>query len=128
MKNAPSALGRHIILELYDCPPALLKVPAQAEEFLLEAAQRMEATVVNAQFHAFSPYGVSGVVIIQESHLTIHTWPEYEYAAVDIFTCGELKLEAGIDYLCEAFQAKKHWQRELARGLNLDQQATAPHL
>jgi S-adenosylmethionine decarboxylase len=128
MKNDPSALGRHIILELYDCPAELLKAPAQAEKFLLEAARRMEATVVNAQFHAFSPYGVSGVVVIKESHLTIHTWPEYQYAAIDIFTCGELKLEAGIDYLCEAFQSKKHWQRELARGLNLERRATAPKL
>lgn len=124
MKNDPSALGRHIILELYDCPPALLKVPEQSKEFLLEAAQRMEATVVNAQFHAFSPYGVSGVVVIQESHLTIHTWPEHGYAAIDVFTCGQLKLDAGINYLCQAFQAKNHWQRELARGLNLGQQAT----
>ncbi|MGH1432921.1 MAG: adenosylmethionine decarboxylase [Lewinella sp.] len=128
MKNDPSALGRHIILELYDCPADLLKAPAQAEKFLLEAAERMEATVVNAQFHAFSPYGVSGVVVIQESHLTIHTWPEHQYAAIDIFTCGTLKLEEGIAYLCKAFQSKRHWQRELARGLNLDHSKTASSL
>lgn len=124
MKNDPSALGRHIILELYGCPPALLKAPEQSKKFLLEAAHRMEATVVNTQFHAFSPFGVSGVVVIQESHLTIHTWPEHGYAAIDVFTCGHLKLDAGISYLCEAFQSKNHWQRELARGLNLGQQAT----
>lgn len=122
MKNDSSALGRHIILELYDCPAELLKAPEQAEKFLLEAAELMEATVVNAQFHAFSPYGVSGVVVIQESHLTIHTWPEYQYAAIDIFTCGALKLEASIDYLRQAFQAKKYWQRELARGINLERE------
>ena len=117
MKIQPSALGRHIILELYDCPSELLTTPGASEAFLLEAARRMEATVVNAQFHAFSPYGVSGVVVIKESHLTVHTWPEHGYAAIDVFTCGQLKLEAGIDYLCEAFQAQRHWQRELTRGL-----------
>jgi S-adenosylmethionine decarboxylase proenzyme len=127
MDKKRSALGRHIILELYDCPAELLTVPAVSEEFLLEAARRMEATVVNAQFHAFSPYGVSGVVVIQESHLTIHTWPEHGYAAVDIFTCGQLKLEAGIDYLREAFRAQHHWQKELARGLSRWQKKTSDH-
>lgn len=112
-----SALGRHIILELYNCPADLLKYPAQSEQFLLAAAKAMNATVVTSQFHAFSPYGVSGVVIIQESHLTIHTWPEHQYAAVDIFTCGEIDLQAGVDYLQQAFQAENTMVKELKRGL-----------
>ncbi len=117
MSTPLRALGRHIILELYDCPEELLKHPAEAERFLLAAAAEMKATVVGSNFHAFSPYGVSGVVIIQESHLTIHTWPEHRYAAIDIFTCGPLELEAGITSLLSAFQAKRHWLRELERGL-----------
>lgn len=117
MSTPSRALGRHIILELYDCPEELLKYPTEAERFLLEAAQQMKATVVSSSFHAFSPYGVSGVVIIQESHLTIHTWPEHRYAAIDIFTCGPLELEAGITYLQSVFQAKQHYARELERGL-----------
>ena len=116
MHTPTRALGRHIILELYDCPEELLKYPPASEKFLLEAAEAMQATVVSSSFHAFSPYGVSGVVIIQESHLTIHTWPEHCYAAVDIFACGPLQLEKGVEYLCQAFQAKRHWQRELERG------------
>ena len=119
MKPTPHALGRHILLELYDCPTHLLKQPAQARAFLLAAAEVMQATVVSAHFHTFSPYGVSGVVIIQESHLTIHTWPEYEYAAVDIFTCGEIDLDAGVQHLVEAFEAANHQIQEIARGLDL---------
>ncbi len=117
MSKPHNALGRHIILELYDCPEELLRHPADSEQFLLQAAAEMQATVVNSNFHAFSPYGVSGVVIIQESHLTIHTWPEHRYAAIDIFTCGPLQLEKGVAYLQHAFQAERHWQRELDRGL-----------
>jgi len=92
MQRPQYALGRHIILELYNCNASLLEKPTHSEQFLLEAAQKMGATVVSNDFHAFSPYGVSGVVIIKESHLTIHTWPEHQYAAIDIFTCGELDI------------------------------------
>jgi S-adenosylmethionine decarboxylase proenzyme len=115
----PSALGRHLILELYNCPSDLLTHPEQSEAFLMEAARLMKATVVNSQFHAFSPYGVSGVVIIQESHLTIHTWPEHHYAAIDIFTCGQLDLQAGVTYLKAAFQAEKSYMKELERGIGV---------
>ena len=92
-------LGKHILLELYECPFEKLNDLAFLEQALKKAASTMGATVVNSNFHHFSPIGISGVVIIQESHLTIHTWPEYNYAAVDIFTCGEINLEAGIEYL-----------------------------
>ena len=69
----------------------------------------MGATVVSSHFHQFSPYGISGVVIIQESHLTLHTWPEYGYAAVDVFTCGDIDLDAGVVYLQEALEAGR-WE------------------
>ncbi len=112
----PLTLGRHLILELFDCPVALLQVPADAERILLQAAQVMGATVVSHHFHAFSPYGVSGVVIIKESHLTIHTWPEHGYAAIDIFTCGAIDIEAGRRVLEQAFQAEHCLCRVLERG------------
>ena len=117
-----TALGRHLILELFDCPASLLTTPADAERFLLVAAQAMGATVVSHHFHAFSPYGVSGVVIIQESHLTIHTWPEYGYAAVDVFTCGEIDIDAGQRLLVEQFRAGGSTQRMLERGPMLPNQ------
>lgn len=100
------ALGKHVLLELYQCPAGLLKNGEQLEDFLTTAAGRMGATVVTSSFHQFSPYGISGVVIIQESHLTLHTWPEHAYAAVDIFTCGDIDLEAGIEYLVRVFEAR----------------------
>ncbi|MCR9099915.1 MAG: adenosylmethionine decarboxylase [bacterium] len=113
------ALGRHVLLELYQCPVALLKNGDELEGFLKAAAERMGATVVTSNFHQFSPYGISGVVIIQESHLTLHTWPEHRYAAVDIFTCGEIDLEAGIEYLIQAFRAETADWKLYERGKGL---------
>lgn len=82
-------LGQHVIAEYYGCNPAILDdLPALAD-MLIEAAKVSGATPVKHEFHQFAPHGISGVVIITESHLTIHTWPELGYAAVDFFTCGE---------------------------------------
>ena len=111
-----SHLGKHVILELYDCPAHLLTCPDTAEQYLKGAAEAMKATIVLSTFHHFSPLGVSGVVVIQESHLTIHTWPEYGYAAVDIFTCGEIEIEKGINHLKEHFQAGSISSKYLKRG------------
>lgn len=109
-------LGKHLLLEFYDCPAPLLSDPQQIADILEKAAEVMQATVVSSDFHHFSPLGVSGVVIIQESHLTIHTWPEYGYAAVDIFTCGEIKMEQGVVFLKEKLQAKTLERQEFQRG------------
>ncbi len=83
-----ASLGRHIIVEYYDCDPALMNDVTHIEQSMEQAAEASGATIINSTFHHFSPYGVSGVVVIQESHLAIHTWPEYGYASVDLFTCG----------------------------------------
>jgi spermidine synthase len=83
------ALGRHILVEFYNCSPDLMNDVVHIEKSMVEAAETAGATVINSTFHHFSPYGVSGVVVIQESHLAIHTWPEFGYAAVDLFTCGD---------------------------------------
>ncbi|MDK2885602.1 MAG: S-adenosylmethionine decarboxylase [Thermosipho sp. (in: thermotogales)] len=83
------SLGRHIIAEFYDCDNQILDDVEAIEKHMKEAAYETGATIVNSSFHRFLPYGVSGVVVISESHLTIHTWPEYGYAAVDLFTCGD---------------------------------------
>lgn len=81
-------LGNHLLVELYNCDVALLNNPEKIESFLKEAAIASGATIVTVHTNLFNPHGVSGVVIIAESHITIHTWPEYGYAAVDAFTCG----------------------------------------
>lgn len=82
-------LGHHYIAELWDCPHDLLNDRARLESLTLEAARAARVTVINQQFHAFSPQGVTGILLLAESHLSIHTWPELGYAAVDLFTCGD---------------------------------------
>jgi len=84
-----NALGRHVLLELRTCNTKLLDDLEFLKRMLLEAAEKTGATVIGEIFHQFSPQGVTGVVAIAESHLCIHTWPEFGYAGVDIFTCGE---------------------------------------
>ena len=109
-------IGKHIILELYDCPAGALNDIVQVQATMRAAAEATGATVVTANFHHFSPWGISGVVIIQESHLTIHTWPEHGYAAIDIFTCGEIDLFAGVAYLEKHLHASKKEVKLLKRG------------
>jgi S-adenosylmethionine decarboxylase len=109
-------LGKHIILELNDCATDLLKDPKSIQSIMEATALAMGATIVTSNFHHFSPLGVSGVVIIMESHLTIHTWPEYNYAAVDIFTCGILDFEKGIELLTKELDAKEVQMKDFERG------------
>jgi S-adenosylmethionine decarboxylase len=80
--------GRHVLAEMTGCPAAVLNDPAGLEACFRKCAEDGGATLVSSHFHHFSPQGVSGVVVIAESHVTVHTWPEHGYAAVDVFTCG----------------------------------------
>ena len=84
-----NALGRHILVDLYDCDAKLLDDLDYVAQNMERAARAAGAKILNSTFHPFSPHGVTGVLAIQESHLAIHTWPEYRFAAVDLFTCGE---------------------------------------
>jgi len=112
-----NALGRHILVEFFGCSSTILNDVIIIEKAMVGAAKAAEATVINSTFHHFSPYGVSGVVVIQESHLAIHAWPEYQYAAVDIFTCGE-EVDPWIayDFLKKAFEADHGSSMEINRG------------
>ena len=83
------ALGRQMTVEFYDCDPARLADVSLMEKVFLDSAHESGATVIESNFHQFVPQGVSGVVVISESHFAVHAWPEHEYAAVDLFTCGE---------------------------------------
>ncbi|HHS48670.1 MAG TPA: S-adenosylmethionine decarboxylase proenzyme [Desulfurella acetivorans] len=83
------ALGRHILAEYFSCDRDILNDVVALEKFLNDAAKAANATVISSSFRTFQPFGVSGIVIIAESHLAIHTWPEYGYAAIDFFTCGD---------------------------------------
>ncbi len=112
------ALGRHLLIELHDCDKEVLNDLGFLRDAMVAAAVDCGATVMGESFHHFSPQGVSGVVVIAESHLSIHTWPEYGYAAVDIFTCGtSVEPEKAVEALVEKLGAKNHSLMEIPRGL-----------
>jgi len=122
------ALGSHLLLELKDCNAKLLNNQKKLEEILVAAAKTAKATVIESRFHKFNPCGISGVVVIAESHLTIHSWPEYAYAAVDIFTCGEtLKPSIAAEYLIRKLQSKNPSILEVKRGLLFADDRKLPH-
>lgn len=106
------------MVELYDCDSAILNDVEFIRREMQEAAVRCGATVVQNVFHQFNPHGISGVVVIAESHLAIHTWPEYGYAALDLFTCGEeINPEIAFDYLEKKFKAGSSSLIEMRRGI-----------
>lgn len=112
------ALGRQILVEFYDCDSEKINDSDFVESSVLEATRLSGATIISHDFHRFSPHGVSGVVVIAESHVTIHTWPEYSYAAVDIFTCGET-IDPWIiqERLKDDLKSKNISSMEMKRGL-----------
>jgi S-adenosylmethionine decarboxylase len=80
--------GRHLLVEYSGCDPKILNDPKIIEDMMLRAAEAAGTIPLNAIFRPFDPQGVTGIIVIAESHLSIHTWPEHRYAAVDFFTCG----------------------------------------
>jgi spermidine synthase len=112
-----NALGRHIIAELYHCEVEKINDVNYVEASMLQAAEKAGATVINSTFHHFSPFGVSGVIVIQESHFSIHCWPEFGYASMDIYTCGDtVNPWMAYEHLKLAFKADHGSTMELNRG------------
>jgi S-adenosylmethionine decarboxylase proenzyme len=112
-----SPFGKHILAEYFECECTYLDSEQAIREVMLEAASASGATIVGNIFHHFSPQGVTGVVVIAESHLAIHTWPEFRYASVDLFTCGShLDPWVGFEYLKERLQSRKWMSKEIIRG------------
>ena len=117
--NGP--LGTQWIVELNACASSPLEQVPFVRESMLEAARRARAEIVGDDFHQFAPYGVSGVVVLAQSHMTIHTWPEYGYAAVDFFFCSdEVDVEAAIDHLRDRFRVGRVDRRKLDRSVATD--------
>lgn len=111
------ALGEHVLVDYHGCDPEVLDDVGSLQKVMVETAEAIGAHIVTVEFHEFNPIGVSGVVVIAESHLTIHTWPEHGYAAVDLFTCGQdMQIEVGIELLHEALGATSRDTREFDRG------------
>lgn len=112
------ALGQHLIVDLYGCDPKVLDDLEFIKKHMIKSAEVANSTVINSTFHRFCPCGVSGVVVIAESDITIHTWPEYGYAAIDIFTCGE-KCDPwkAFEHLRQRLQASSYNVKEMKRGV-----------
>jgi len=112
-----SALGSQVVLDLYECQTDHLDDLEWVKQTLVNAAHAAGATVVETVFHKFAPFGISGVVVLAESHLAIHIWPEKRYAAIDAFTCGKnVRTNVASAFLQEQFQAKRVQQRSFSRG------------
>lgn len=121
------ALGKHVLAEFYKCDSAVLNDVALVEKIMVDAAKKARATVISSSFHHFSPFGVSGVVVIAESHLAIHTWPEYGYASIDIYTCGDvLDPWVSFKYLVKKLKSRETSVMEMKRGL-FDVQGVLQH-
>lgn len=111
-------LGRHILAEVYGCEFRILNDLDEIRKILVSAALSAGAEVRETAFHRFSPQGVSGVVVISESHIAIHTWPELGYAALDVFTCGErVDPWAVVDAIVREFGSKQVTATEVKRGI-----------
>ena len=110
-------MGRHVISELWGCNFEKLNNLVEIEQIFVDAALRSGAEIREVAFHKFAPQGVSGVVIISESHLTIHSFPEHGYASIDVYTCGDMDPNIAANYIAEALGAETRENIELPRGM-----------
>ncbi len=108
--------GVHLLIEIWTSKS--LTEPNRIRDIIIKAIKACGATMLGIDLHVFSPNGgVSGVAILQESHLSIHTWPEYKYAAIDIFVCGTLNPHLAVPVLEEGFQPDRIEVHEIKRGI-----------
>jgi S-adenosylmethionine decarboxylase len=110
-------MGRHVISELWGCDLEKLNNMNFIEQTFVDAALKSGAEVREVAFHKFAPQGVSGVVIISESHLTIHSFPEHGYASIDVYTCGDLNPNVAADYIAQSLNAQTRETIEIPRGM-----------
>ena len=112
------ALGQHLLIELYGCKPETLDDLEWVRDTMSQAADLVGASIIGDLHHRFEPQGLTVVVAIAESHLSIHTWPEYGYAAVDIFTCSESLIPGTVtEFIVERLQAIHISTVEIKRGI-----------
>ena len=117
MTGTTKGFGDHLLIDLYGCDADIIGDAVPTEKALIDSANRCGATIIEYHFHQFAPQGVSGMILIAESHLSVHTWPENGYVAVDIFTCGEsMRPEVAIEVLEAAFKAKRVDVLKVTRG------------
>ncbi len=111
-------VGVHLLVELYGCDPSLIADAEVFKEKIEKIAKEAELTVLKSYHHQFHPYGVTSLMLLAESHLFVHTWPEYNYIAADIFTCGdERKAYKALELMIKEFKAKDIKKIEIKRGI-----------
>lgn len=117
-KKIHQSIGHHYIVEASGCDPKVISSVEKVQQILVKAAEIAGAKVWSVSVSRFPPRGVSGVIVISESHISIHTWPEYGYGALDFYTCGDsVDPEKGIFYAVEAFGASTSHITEITRGI-----------
>lgn len=110
-------IGQHYLLDLYNIDTELAQHAEKISELLTQAAKLAKATILHTYFHKFGPkQGITGMVLLCESHISIHTWPEYAFAAIDLFMCGHTEPEKAAEFLRNAFHAQTWRLQTLHRG------------
>lgn len=110
-------VGKHVLVDMHGCDPELLKKVDFISEVMHQAAKKSNATIVGKFFKQFDPWGVSGVIVIAESHISIHTWPEFGLASIDYFSCSEEpQINAAINHIASCLGSSNMQIAELARG------------
>jgi len=117
MKQIHKEFGKHYLVEFGGCDIEKLKFVDDVQNSLLRAAKDSKAVILNYFFHQFEPEGVTGIILIAESHFSIHTWPEDHYAAFDVLTCGNIDAECAIETLKTLFKAQEVKVNLIRRGI-----------
>jgi len=113
-------LGRHFLAEFYNCSSETLNDEKKVADIMTKAVEASKATIIKPFFHKFSPHGISGIIVIAESHLAIHTWPEYSFAAVDLFSCGDFDFTESLKFIRDNLNAKDYSILSIKRGTNVN--------
>ncbi len=118
MRNTINSVGTHIIGEFFGCKSKKLEYKKDVESILLGSVKEAKFASLHHYFYQFDPVGATGVVVLSQSHISIHTWPEYNYLAVDVFSCGTAKqAEKAFDYIVKSFSPKSFKKRVVVRGV-----------
>jgi S-adenosylmethionine decarboxylase len=112
-------VGVHLVVDAWKCPPELLDDPEKIRQTLINAVQIGRATLIDLCVHQFSPHGITATATLAESHIAIHTWPEYGYFAADLFFCGDGDPHLAMDYITSTLQAGEVRMKKMNRGLNV---------
>ena len=118
IESPHTTFGRHVIADLSGCDSKIISDVSFIKAIMEEGVIRAGATIINSCFHLFSPSGVSGIILLSESHASTHTWPDKGYVSLDIYTCGsQVFPQIAIDYIAEKLKASFCHITSMERGL-----------